>query len=223
MADAATDDARVIETLNKSFERGRNPSVKLLGGRIISYDRCGALVARPCTHHAVQPVCMPLSSGGCSRACAQCLAHPDPAGTDRLLHSNTCSACCIVAHTTRCKFCPRHAPTESCSAVQLVECHAESKPYLRYHALMVCCMATSAPCIYLLSTHAALWRTQRFRKSCKSICGWGDTRVLTANTRAPTHAARSYARTCAGPTRRCPWVRAALLLLPPSRAIGRCS
>ena len=56
MADAATDDARVIETLNKSFERGRNPSVKLLGGRIISYDRCGALVAHDHAHimHAVQ-------------------------------------------------------------------------------------------------------------------------------------------------------------------------
>ena len=35
----AADDKRVIDVLNNSFERGRNPSVKLLGGRIVSYDR----------------------------------------------------------------------------------------------------------------------------------------------------------------------------------------
>jgi hypothetical protein len=174
MADAATDDARVIETLNKSFERGRNPSVKLLGGRIISYDRCGALVAHDhytSCMHAASPCAFPCPVEVARRACAQCLAHPDPAGTDRLLHSNTCSACCIVAHTTRCKFCPG---PESCSECGLWSAMQScSKPYLRCHALIVCCMAKPAPCRYLLSTYAALWHTQRFRKSCKSFCTLG--------------------------------------------------
>mmetsp|Transcript_14581 Transcript_14581/g.37506 ORF Transcript_14581/g.37506 Transcript_14581/m.37506 type:complete len:167 (+) Transcript_14581:226-726(+) len=33
------EDARVVQILNKSFGRGRNPSVQLLGGRIESFDR----------------------------------------------------------------------------------------------------------------------------------------------------------------------------------------
>ena len=40
MGDAAPpSDAKLMDVLNKSFERGRNPSVKLLGGKIESYDR----------------------------------------------------------------------------------------------------------------------------------------------------------------------------------------
>ena len=32
-------DEKMIEVLNKSFNRGRNPSVQLLGGQIVSLDR----------------------------------------------------------------------------------------------------------------------------------------------------------------------------------------
>mmetsp|Transcript_9399 Transcript_9399/g.21372 ORF Transcript_9399/g.21372 Transcript_9399/m.21372 type:complete len:172 (+) Transcript_9399:66-581(+) len=34
-------DEKLLDILNKSFERGRNPSVKLLGGKIESFDRDG--------------------------------------------------------------------------------------------------------------------------------------------------------------------------------------
>ena len=48
-------DEKMLEVLNKSFVRGRNPSVQLLGGQIVSFDRdamsmrmsFGALAADP--------------------------------------------------------------------------------------------------------------------------------------------------------------------------------
>jgi hypothetical protein len=39
MGDAPPSDNRLCEILNKSFARGRNPSVALLGGKIVSFDR----------------------------------------------------------------------------------------------------------------------------------------------------------------------------------------
>ena len=39
MAAAPPTDERLIEILNKSFGRGRNPSVALLNGEIVSFDR----------------------------------------------------------------------------------------------------------------------------------------------------------------------------------------
>jgi uncharacterized protein (TIGR00369 family) len=38
-SDEPPSDESLIERLNKSFERGRNPSVALLGGKIVSFDR----------------------------------------------------------------------------------------------------------------------------------------------------------------------------------------
>lgn len=54
---AAADDKRVIDILNKSFERGRNPSVKLLGGRIVSYDRAKSTLAMGEPRFESRPVC----------------------------------------------------------------------------------------------------------------------------------------------------------------------
>ena len=39
MSEQQASDEKLMEVLNKSFARGRNPSVQLLGGRIESFDR----------------------------------------------------------------------------------------------------------------------------------------------------------------------------------------